>query len=121
MKLPSLFTKTPRHKRFSYMPRYYDPIEEEVREREERIRRELDLRKNEQQDAGDYRQRISGSFQASRRRASPQTDPSASLIRILILLFLSMWVVAYLQFGGVAMYGLVLFVPFYLYLKFRRS
>jgi hypothetical protein len=103
------------------MPRYYDPVVEDVREREERIRRELKLKKNEQAQGGDYRERISGAFKSSRRQVSRQADPSASLNRIIILLFLSVLLVGYLQFGPVALYGLLLFVPFYLYLKFRRS
>jgi hypothetical protein len=103
------------------MPRHYDPIVEEVREREERIRRELRLKKEEEQQASDYQQRISGSFKSSRRNAGKQSDPSASLQRIIIMLFLSILVIAYLQFGSVALYGSMLLFPYYFYMKFRRS
>ncbi|NJN41989.1 MAG: hypothetical protein HC811_06980 [Flammeovirgaceae bacterium] len=41
MKFFSLFTKTPVHQRFQYNPRYFDPKKEEMKEREERIMREL--------------------------------------------------------------------------------
>jgi hypothetical protein len=85
MKFPSLFTKTPSYKRFGYTPRFYDPKEEERREREERIRKELSLVDAEQEV---HRTRIAGSFKEARRMTSRQSDPSASLLRIIILIFL---------------------------------
>jgi hypothetical protein len=42
MKFGQLFTKIPNYKRFGYTPRHFDPLEEERKEREERIRQELD-------------------------------------------------------------------------------
>ena len=42
MKIISLFTKAPQHQRFSYKPRYYNPQQDEMKEREERIRKELE-------------------------------------------------------------------------------
>ncbi len=40
MKLPLIF-KTASNKRFNFMPRYYDPIREEIKERTEAIRNQL--------------------------------------------------------------------------------
>ena len=119
MKIPSLFTKAPNHKRFSYNPRFYDPQEEERREREERIRKELELDGKDGSTAP-YRSRIAGSFKEAKKTAGRSLNPSATLIRLIILFFLSIWLIAYLQFGTVAIYGLLLFVPFYLFLKFRK-
>lgn len=122
MKFVSLFTKTPQHKKFSYAPRFYDPREDEMKEREERIRKELKLQKEKEifeEAQTDYRSRIAGSFKSSRRTASRQSDPSAGLIRLLILTILTILLIAYLQFGNAAVYGLVVIVPFYFYLKFR--
>jgi hypothetical protein len=118
MKFPSLFTKTPSYKRFGYTPRFYDPKEEERRAREERIRSELKLENKTEE--GVYRSRIAGSFKEARRLSSRQSDPSASLLRIIILTFLTIWLIAFLQFGTVTFYALLLFIPFYLYLKFKR-
>jgi len=123
MKFPSIFTKTPQHRKFSFTPRFYNPEEEERREREDRIRREL--KEQEDKDSlshvGDYRARIAGSFKSSKRTASRQSDPSTSLLRLIILTFLAIWLIAFLQFGNVAFYGLLLFIPFYLFLKSRDS
>jgi hypothetical protein len=122
MKFPSLFTKTPQHRKFSFTPRFYDAKEEERREREERIRNEL--KDNDEKDLllhSDHRARIAGSFRSARRSASRQKNPSTSLLRIIILTFLSIWLIAYLQFGNVAFYALLLFIPFYLFMKFRES
>lgn len=120
MKFPSLFTKTPSYKRFGYTPRFYDPKEEERKAREERIRSELKLENTTKEEEEVYRSRIAGSFKEARRLTSRQSDPSASLLRIIILTFLTIWLIAFLQFGTVTFYALLLFVPFYLYLKFKR-
>lgn len=126
MKLPTLFNKTPNYKRFAYTPRHYDPAEEERKEREERIRRELSLGKGdkegkEQEDINGYRARISGSFRTAKKTVTVQRDPSASMIRLVILMVLTVGLIAYIEYGKVALYGVALvFVPFYLYLKFRK-
>lgn len=120
MKFLSLFTKTPTHHRFTYTPRYYDPVKEEMEEREARIRRELNLEK--EKEAGDYRTRISGSFHAARKRSKQTGDSlNATLLRFGIILFLVLFIIAYIQWGQPALYGFFLFVPFYLYLKFKRK
>lgn len=88
-------------------------------EREARIRRELQL--EQENGPGDYRSRISGSFHAARKR-SKQTGESlnATLLRFGIILFLVLFIIAYIQWGQVAFYGFALFIPFYLYLKFKK-
>jgi Flp pilus assembly protein TadB len=124
MKIPSLFIKTPKHRRFSYLPRHYDPIEEERKLREERIRAELGMsKKNEHEmeaDAMGYRQRITGSFRGAKKTSTAQADPSAGLLRLIVLTFLAVWLIAYLHYGSTALYALLLVIPFYLYLKFRK-
>lgn len=119
MKFLSVFTKTPSHQRFNYTPRYYDPKKEEMQEREARIKRELKLENEE--GPGDYRSRIAGSFHAARKR-SKNTGGSleSTLLRFGIILFLVLFIMAYLQWGQVAFYGFALFIPFYIYLKFRK-
>ena len=128
MKFPQLFTKIPKHKRFDYIPRHYDPQEEERKERELRIRMELKqegLLKDEntvEDPRADYRARISGSFRSAKRTTSAQSDPSASMLRLMITLILTVGLIAFLQYGKNALIGVALvFIPFYLYLKFRKS
>lgn len=118
MKLPSLFSKIPKYKRFNYTPRHYDPQEEERKEREERLQRELRMKGEEV--TPPYRSRIAGSFRVARPSKSKSYDPSVNLIRLIIMTFLAVWVIAYLQYGNIALYGLILIVPFYLWLKFFR-
>jgi Flp pilus assembly protein TadB len=122
MKIPSLFIKTPRHKRFSFVPRYYKPEEEERKNREERLRRDLQ-EKGQVYDHAEpgYRHRIAGSFRSHRRKYTGHTDASAALLRLIILTFLSVWLIAFLHFGKPAVYGLVLFIPFYFILKYRKQ
>jgi Flp pilus assembly protein TadB len=127
MKFPQLFTKIPKHKRFGYTPRHYDPQEEERRERELRIRQEL-IREGKiesEREAGDgdrYQSRIAGSFRNAKRTTTAQSDPSANMLRLIITLILCVGLIAFLQFGKNALIGVALvFIPFYLYLKFRKS
>jgi len=129
MKFPQLFTKIPTHKRFGYSPRHYDPLEDEIKEREQRLKNEFEkehqLKKeteaiNEGEEEG-HRQRISGSFRAAKKTAPVQSDPSASMMRLALMLVMVIGFIGYLQFGSVALYGVALVVvPAYLYLKFRK-
>lgn len=122
MKFNGLFTKTPAHKRFNFTPRHYDPREEEMKEREERIRKEVEagLRKETEEDLLRHQSRIKGSFQAARKRSIQKNEPSAAVLRTLITLFIVIELWAYLQYGNAALYGLLLIVPFYLFLKLRN-
>src|SRR5690349_4071982 len=122
MKFPTLFGRTPSHRRFEYRPRFYDPQKEEREERERRIREELALEKEkvEETNLGDYRTRIKGSFHRSRRRAKPSSETSAILIRLAVLLFIAIFLIAYLTWGTVAFYALFLAVPVWFYFRFMR-
>ena len=123
MKFLSLFTKSPQHQRFSYTPRFYDSQKEEMQERENRIKLELERERGQAstESSSIHRSRIAGSFQAARKRSKQTSDNSAVMIRLFILLFITVFLIAFLQFGRPALYMLVLFVPFYLYLKFKRQ
>jgi len=123
MKLIQIFAKTPNHKKFSYRPRHYDPLEEERKDRQVRIREELKLTGEEQKEIDTHRPgaRIAGSFKQAKKTATVQADPSANFLRLIILLVITIGLVGFLQYGQIAIYGVALFiVPFYLYLKFRK-
>ncbi len=123
MKLLSVFNKAPKHQRFNYTPRFYDPLKEELEEREERIKSELARERGEKmEEPGDYRARISGAFQAARKRndGGAKIDTNATLLRFGILLFLTLFIVAYLEWGKPALYSFFLLIPIYLYWKFKK-
>ena len=124
MKFTQLFTKIPNYKRFAYTPRHYDPVEELIKEREEKIRKELDLeqkKKMEEEITHAYRSRIVGSFRTAKKTATVQRDPSANMLRLVILLVITLGLIAYIQYGPVAIYGVAfVIIPVYLYLKFRK-
>jgi Flp pilus assembly protein TadB len=124
MKFLSVFTKAPKHQRFSYTPRFYDPQKEEMEERESRIKLELAREKGEEinEDLTSHRRRISGAFQAARKRNNPvSAGTNATMLRLGILLFMVVFIIAFLEFGRPVLYSLILFVPFYFYLKFKRK
>lgn len=121
MKFFSLFTKTPTHQRFTYTPRYYDAKKEEMREREIRVRKELQMEQQKEGEPDVYRSRIAGSFRAARIRSKAPGGVNSSLLRFGILLFLTLFLIAYLTWGSVAVYGFFVFIPLYLYLKFRKN
>jgi hypothetical protein len=124
MKFSQLFTKIPNYKRFGYKPRHYDPVEEMLKEREEKIRQELNLeqkRNMEEEAAHAYRSRIAGSFRTAKKTATVQRDPSSNMLRLVMLLVITVGLIAYIQYGPVALYGVAFFIiPVYLYLKFRK-
>lgn len=124
MKFLQLFTKTPKHQRFQYSPRFYDPQKEEMEEREKRIKLEIQRERGEDkpEDVNGYRSRIAGSFQAARKRSNPATGAfNATMLRLGILLFLSLFLIAFIEYGKPAIYGLFLIVPFYLYMRFKNK
>ncbi len=122
MKLPSLFTKAPSHKKFSFAPRYFDDQEEERKEREERIKKELERAEGKEVAIDpEYKKRITGSFRSVKKTITPRVDPSVNILRLIILLILVVFIIAYLQFGNNVVYGLVVIVPLYLYVRLRNA
>lgn len=122
MKFISLFTKTPNYKRFSYQPRYYDPAEEERKEREERIKREIARERGETpEDIAGYQARIRGSFHSSRKRSKVENSTlNTAMLRLGVLLFLTLFLMAFFTWGKPVLYSLIVFVPLYLYAKLRK-
>ncbi len=122
MKFLSLFTKAPSHQRFQYTPRFYDPQKEEMKERELRIMKEIERERGQvAEDFGNHRSRIAGSFQAARRRSKTTAEPNAVFIRLGVMLFLALFIIAFLEWGKPALYSFFLFIPVYLYLRFRKT
>lgn len=67
MKLPSL-VRVPKYRRFNFEPRHYDAIKEEVKNRTERIKSELNSSDRGKIDEFAVRQRISEAFDRDRNK-----------------------------------------------------
>lgn len=126
MKLPSLFIKTPKYKKFNFTPRFYNPEEEERRERELRIEKELQAQSVNQADdsiaekAYGHRERIAGSFKQNKKTVTVQSDPATGLMRLLIMFILAVGLIAFLQWGKTALvFTACLFIPLYFFMKIR--
>ena len=125
MKFPQIFTRIPNYKKFGYTPRHYDPQEEERKERELRIKRELMSEQAQEElieeDKLGYRTRISGSFKNAKKTVTPQADPSSTMLRLIITLIITLGLIGFIEYGRIALVGVALvIIPFYLYLKFRK-
>lgn len=98
MKFPSIF-KTASHQRFSINTRYYDPIKEEIAERTERIKRELEeeglLQQKEAKMEEQLRNQIKGSFSSNRGMKTRDTSVFNSTAMIRTVLFLAMVISAF--------------------------
>jgi hypothetical protein len=118
MKLPTLFGKIPKHQRFNYGPRYYDPVKDE---REARHRAQ-NLSDEETGEGPDLRKRMSGAFQTARRHSKvTNSELRAVIIRLAVLLFLTLMIIGWLQWGGQVIYFGLLAIPVYLYFKFLKK
>lgn len=113
MKVPSLF-RIPRYQRFNIVPRYYDPIKEEMDERTEAAKRELE---NSDDGDGSYRSsRISGGFRKGRSGGTA----SATFTQLIIMMMLAFLIFGYIYLGNIALYVFALASSLLLYLKMRR-
>ena len=105
-RLPSLF-RTARNQQFHYEPRYYDPVKEDLAEREHRIRKELNLENSKTSiSAGSG---IRGSF----RKSAQRRQGSSGFIRIALILLMGGGAWTYLYIGNQAFYLLLLIPVFY--------
>ena len=110
MKLPSLF-RTPKPQQFHVAPRYYDPIKEDIQERTSRIKSELSRDKT-----SEYHSNISGAF----ARKAQQGRKINMIQMALIVTFLTLSF-GYLYYGNDVFYIFLVFVPFYLYFRLKKT
>ncbi len=108
MRFPSLF-RVPKYQQFEIKPRYYDPVKEEIKERTERIKQEL-----EGKETSDYKP-ANISFRRKTRSA-----PMTSMLQLLIAAVLGMLILGWLQFGNeIFYYMLWIIVPGYLLFRLK--
>jgi len=116
MKFPSI-VRLPRYKSFSYSPRHYDPIREEIAERTSRIKRELEVA-GEIESAGVEDGKAYSSTINFRRKE--RSNNKATLLQLAIAAVLGAVVIGWLYFGDKVFYSLFLIFPVYLYFRFKR-
>ncbi|GAB4233574.1 MAG: hypothetical protein Tsb0034_06820 [Ekhidna sp.] len=108
MRFPSLF-RLPKHQQFDIKPRYYDPVKEEIRERTERIKEEMEGKK-----AGNY-----NPSKISFRRKTKSTS-FTSMLQLGIAALLGLMVMGWLQFGNDIFYYLLwISIPAYLFYRIK--
>jgi t-SNARE complex subunit (syntaxin) len=93
MKLPS-FIKLPRHKKFAYRPRYYDEAKEEMKDRVERIKQEIEREEGKDTvSAGGESMRRS--IKSRWRKDSYGKTVKNSNYRVMIILFIILLILWY--------------------------
>ena len=118
MKVPSI-VRLPKYKSFSYEPRHYDPIKEEIEERTERIRRELEaenLIEKRKDEEGQAKTHSAASISFRRKERS---NNNATLLQLAIAALLGALVVGWLYYGDKVFYSLFLIFPVYIYFRFK--
>ena len=115
-KIPSIF-RTAKHNRFNYEPRYYDPIKEELEERESRIRTELNMESRGRKGINSGGNSLRGAFQRNRR----STSGGVGMLRAVILLAL-VDITFYILTGDKRSLYLLLIIPvIYAGIRFLKS
>jgi hypothetical protein len=128
MKFPSIF-RTSAPMRFDIKPRYYDPVKEEIDQRTERIKRELEsqgLITGDSKPWDSYGGNLKGSFaqhKGIKDRGSANVFASTAMIRTFIFLILIGSVFGYIYIGPVIFeymaYASLLIGAVYFFLRLR--
>jgi hypothetical protein len=113
MKLPTL-AKLGKYHRFNLTPRHYDPVKEEIEQRTEAIRRELEeegiLNPGQDFNPGyhsGHRSSIRGSFRARSKVKSSSLLDNSGLLRLFIFVVLLAGLGGYLYLGNEVLYYLL--------------
>ncbi len=109
MKFPSI-TRIPKHKKFDFTPRYYDPVKEDVKNRTERIKAEL----SEESDTK-YRENIKKAFEIREKRKT-RTD----LMQLVLITIVVGCSVGWIYFGNYALYVFMFLLALYIFLRSRK-
>ena len=108
MKYPSLL-KIPSHKRFNFKNRYYDPIKEDIENRTEVIKAQMERRKLENPEDSSRVSKISGSFSHN----SYYKEGKSGMLRFSLIALLFFGSIGYLYLGNVVLYisaGLIILI-----------
>ena len=103
--------RLPRNKRFNYRPLYYDPVKDEIEEKESKFRSELS-------DDGKGIRRGS-IIEAYRRRSRlERKGDTRQIFFVLVFTFIAF---GYIYFGNIIFYSLFVLIPFYIWVRLRKS
>ena len=106
MKLPSLI-KLPKIKQFNYVPRYYDPIKENIQERIVKYKKDQSY-----DNPIRYKASIFQAFQRSEKK-----NVRASFLQLFFVgLFLGIFL-AYFYLGNIVFYAFLIVAPVYIYYR----
>lgn len=115
MKLPSIIP-LPRHQQYKIVPRFYDPIREDIQNRVSRIKQNMAEEADaERRGIFQYQTGIKGTF--SRRRETENL--SEVLLRLALFVLMFGFLFGYIFYGPMIIYFGGLFVPAYFIYRFR--
>ena len=115
MKVPSLF-RIPKYQQYKIVPRYYDPIKEDIEQRTAQIKNELDSKGDS--DLSNRTSRLAGAFT---KRGAQSKGGSATFMQLIIMMLLAFLVFGYIYFGNLALYIFAALSSVLLYLKIKRK
>ena len=109
MKFPSL-SRMPRYKRFNIEPRYYDPIKEDIQNRTERIKGELNITSSLT-----HHEHIKTAFRKRARR-----DKTSDFMQLLLIFIMLGTFGGWLIYGTVVLYISLVVFPIYIFIRTRK-
>ena len=117
MKFPSL-VRLPKYNKFNFEPRYYDPVKEDIENRTQAIRAELEAHERINRINPDDRARFRSEMEQAFTRRAGQDRKSSIMQVVFILLFLSIFV-GYLFYGNNVFYAALILLPMYILYRKR--
>lgn len=116
MKVPS-FIRLPKHQRFTFKARHYDPVKEEIEQRVSKIKTTMEA--DHRHESADLPpSTIAGSFRAKSKVGS--VKPSASGLQLIIALFLMVTIFGWLYYGNTIFYSYFLALPVVVWYRSRH-
>lgn len=109
MKIPSL-SRMPNYKRFSFEPRYYDPIKEDIQNRTERIKGELKITS-----LTNHREQLKSAFSQRAKR-----EKSSDFMQLLLIVILLGAFGGWLIYGNIVLYVFLVVFPLYIFFRTRK-
>ncbi len=120
------FIRLPKHKRFNYTPRVYDPVKEELNQRKQKIQsqvfKEFIHEETRQEEQYSYSTIERGSFRRS--RVSPRQDVTSSLSTLALVLGMLIMLYGYFYLDGyedISIYGGLSFFGAFIWWRIRQA
>lgn len=109
MKFPSL-SRVSNYKRFNFEPRYYDPVKEDIQNRTERIKGELNITSFKS-----HREHIKSAFSKRAKR-----DKTSDFMQLLLIIIMLGTFGGWLIYGTVVLYISLVVFPIYIFIRTRK-